>query len=280
MQPNYYAIIPAEVRYDRELTPNAKLLYGEITALTNTTGYCYASNQYFAELYDVDKTRVSKWISSLKKRGYIDYTIDEKTSERRIVLLLVEKDKGGSEKRQAPLSKTTSPLVEKDNTPCPKGQHNNTVNNTLNNTPTTPTEIEPVVASVNLQKPLPKEPIVLPFAQANQLIEQHRADILNAPISKDRECMKYKIDVTYYDRLTNAFFDQQLSDAERKIPIEFYRIKKHFDNWMRKQVSLGNQSNYHPAHKPAPPVSGGSYRPPMGYVAPTVLSNLKSAIPD
>ena len=47
---SYYAIIPANVRYDPDLTPNAKLLYGEITALTNDKGYCWASNNYFANL--------------------------------------------------------------------------------------------------------------------------------------------------------------------------------------------------------------------------------------
>ena len=34
-QPNYYAIIPATIRYDNNLKPAEKLLYGEITALAN-----------------------------------------------------------------------------------------------------------------------------------------------------------------------------------------------------------------------------------------------------
>ena len=34
-QVNYYAIIPATVRYDKELKPAEKLLYSEVTALAN-----------------------------------------------------------------------------------------------------------------------------------------------------------------------------------------------------------------------------------------------------
>lgn len=49
----YYAIIPAIVRYDNHLNGNAKLLYGELTALANEKGYCWATNQYFANLYNV-----------------------------------------------------------------------------------------------------------------------------------------------------------------------------------------------------------------------------------
>ena len=64
---SYYAIIPANVRYSKKLKANEKLLYGEITALTNEKGFCYASNNYFANLYDVSKTSVSKWISSLER---------------------------------------------------------------------------------------------------------------------------------------------------------------------------------------------------------------------
>ena len=47
---NYYAIIPSTVRYDPDLKPSEKLLYGEITSLTNKMGYCFATNKYFADL--------------------------------------------------------------------------------------------------------------------------------------------------------------------------------------------------------------------------------------
>lgn len=40
-QINYYAIIPATVRYDNRLKPTEKLIYGEITALANKKGYLY-----------------------------------------------------------------------------------------------------------------------------------------------------------------------------------------------------------------------------------------------
>ena len=71
-QPNYYAIIPASIRYDSNLNNGEKILYGEITALSNKTGVCYASNNYFARLYNVHPSTISRWISNLKKNNYID----------------------------------------------------------------------------------------------------------------------------------------------------------------------------------------------------------------
>ena len=69
-KPSYYAIIPANVRY-ADIKANAKLLYGEITALSNQKGYCWSSNNYFAELYGVSKNTISLWINQLKKHGFI-----------------------------------------------------------------------------------------------------------------------------------------------------------------------------------------------------------------
>lgn len=82
-RPNYYAVIPADVRYDKDLTDKAKLLFGEISALSNKNGYCFASNQYFAELYEVDKRTIVRILKQLEDKGYIEksYTYRAGTKE-------------------------------------------------------------------------------------------------------------------------------------------------------------------------------------------------------
>lgn len=74
-KPNYYAVIPSYVRYCKELESSAKLLYGELTALSNLHGYCWASNEYFANLYDVDTRTIQRWLETLKKNGFIEVEI-------------------------------------------------------------------------------------------------------------------------------------------------------------------------------------------------------------
>ena len=75
-KPSYFAVIPASVRYDKRLKPIERLLFGEITCLTNKDGYCYASSSYFAELYDTQRETISRYISNLAKYGYIKIEID------------------------------------------------------------------------------------------------------------------------------------------------------------------------------------------------------------
>ncbi len=74
--PSFYAIIPADVRYCKKLEPSAKLLYGELTALSSKEGYCWATNRYFAELYEVDVRTITRWMASLEKEGFISTEID------------------------------------------------------------------------------------------------------------------------------------------------------------------------------------------------------------
>ncbi|QDP57150.1 MAG: hypothetical protein Tp172MES593141_31 [Prokaryotic dsDNA virus sp.] len=98
-KPNYYAIIPAEVRYSN-LKPNAKLLYGEITALSGKLGYCYATNNYFAELYGVSKNTISSWISDLKKLGFINVNV-ERNAKKQIIKRCI----GITKKMDSPIHK-------------------------------------------------------------------------------------------------------------------------------------------------------------------------------
>ena len=94
-KPNYYAILPAEVRYSKDLTPNAKLLYAEITALCNMNGKCTASTQYFCRLYEVSRGAVQNWLKMLDDNGYINRTVIYKQGTKEIMHRYINlKDKG------------------------------------------------------------------------------------------------------------------------------------------------------------------------------------------
>lgn len=120
--PNYYSITPATVRYDNRLKANEKLLFGEITALSNIKGYCYSTNKYFSKLYDVSITTISTWINHLKELGYIK----------------VEMIKEGKEIKERHLFPVVEPIKENLNTPIKEKfkrgiKENFKENNTRNN---------------------------------------------------------------------------------------------------------------------------------------------------
>ena len=70
-RPGYWAVLPAAVRYDPELSSSAKLLYAEISALTGETGYCFATNAYFERLYGITERTVIRLIRELASRGFL-----------------------------------------------------------------------------------------------------------------------------------------------------------------------------------------------------------------
>ena len=123
---SYYAIIPANVRYNKSLTPNAKLLYAEITALCNEKGFCWASNKYFAELYQVSKISISNWISELEKNNYIKCEIIYKEDTKQILYRYIKIV-------DAPIKDFfNTPIKENFNTPI-KENFNGNITNDLNN---------------------------------------------------------------------------------------------------------------------------------------------------
>ncbi len=70
-KPAFWAVLPAAVRYDEELPPNAKLLYAEISSLTDRRGYCYASNEYFTRVFSLSERTVQNLLNALKRGGYV-----------------------------------------------------------------------------------------------------------------------------------------------------------------------------------------------------------------
>jgi hypothetical protein len=151
--PHYYAIIPATIRYDNRIPANAKLLYGEITALCNKEGYCWAGNAYFADLYQKNERSVINWINALRDAGYITVTFTYVPGTREIArrhIRLAEAEarevvkisSGGGEKNFTTCGKNLPEVVKNFSGGGEKKCVDiNTINNT-NNTTTTTTEPE------------------------------------------------------------------------------------------------------------------------------------------
>lgn len=122
LEPSFYAVIPANVRYCKDITSSSKLLYGEITSLCHKEGYCWASNSYFAELYGVSTKTVSTWIKELITFGFISSQIIYKEGTNEIV--------------NRYLRLCAYPTHEKVNTPTHKkvkDNNNKEINNKINN---------------------------------------------------------------------------------------------------------------------------------------------------
>ena len=113
-KPSYFSILTADVRYDKRLSASEKVLYSEITALANKEGYCYATNGYFAKLYEVAESTISVQIRKLAECGYLTISI-ENGYKRKIYI-----------KYMGDLEKSNTPPLE-------KSKHNNTSNNNLTN---------------------------------------------------------------------------------------------------------------------------------------------------
>ena len=136
-RPNYFSILPADVRYDKKLKANEKILYSEITALSNKNGYCSASNAYFAKLYQVTIRAISNWISHLERLGYVKTHLikdkeTKKVLERRIYLHGV---KPVEQMFYTPRTNVPYPIEQMFQKPMEQNfQENNTsINNTSNN---------------------------------------------------------------------------------------------------------------------------------------------------
>lgn len=123
--PAYFGILPANVRYCKDIEPAAKVFYSEISALCGKEGYCWASNKYFTDLYDVDERTIRNWLSSLSEHKFIFVLLDKQGMQttRRIFISGEAKEKFTTGKKIPDGGKKNSARPEK-NFP-----HNNIHNN-------------------------------------------------------------------------------------------------------------------------------------------------------
>lgn len=80
-----YSVIPARVRDDHSLRPNAKLLYGELSALAQAEGYCWAWNAHLAETLGISKRTVEDLLKQLRDRGHIQLEVERDPDTNEVI---------------------------------------------------------------------------------------------------------------------------------------------------------------------------------------------------
>lgn len=117
MQDNeYYIIIPARVRLDGRLSLLARLLYGDIAALAQSTGECWASNTYLAGVYQKDRSRIIAAVKELSTLGYIRTEYRKPGNNGRVLIPCCENTTGSRENATATRRENTTPPSRKHDT--------------------------------------------------------------------------------------------------------------------------------------------------------------------
>ena len=102
--------IPYEILTNEELNDKEKYIYSIILFFSKIDGYCTISNKYLGLLVNLSDTRVSKIVSSLSNKKFIQVVIHSQDTKDNVI-----------SRKITPLvkydySKTTSSMVNNDNT--------------------------------------------------------------------------------------------------------------------------------------------------------------------
>ena len=88
-QANFFAILPAPVRYNAKLTPRSVLLYAALTSLAQANGEAYASNEYLMGILGISERTVNRLLAELVAEKYIsiryEYIGDSREIARRLI---------------------------------------------------------------------------------------------------------------------------------------------------------------------------------------------------
>ena len=76
--------IPRDIWLNKDLSITEKCFLAEIDSLGGSEEGCFASNQYFAEFFNLSKERARKIIGELNKKGYLEITLTYKEASKEV----------------------------------------------------------------------------------------------------------------------------------------------------------------------------------------------------
>jgi len=203
---SYYAIIPATVRYSKMLKANEKLLYGEITSLSNKNGYCYAQNRYFADLYNVSIETVSRWLSNLQKCGFIKMEVKRNENKEVIARYIYIVDVPSQRKNQYPYQQNDQEGIDEN-------VKENNINLNID-------EDELFTLIINNSFKIPSE-----FYEVLERLELVYTETLLIHMQQDKIQMVKDIIYILYE-LYNSNFANLLSKSKKESLINLYLLSK------------------------------------------------------
>lgn len=198
-QPGYYSILTASVRYDKDLNANEKILFSEITALSNKYGYCTASNKYFSNLFQADERSIRRWFSNLKQHGYIKIN-------------LITKDKEIIARRIYPMSGGGDRNVRGYGQKCPEGGDRNVLyNNTSNNN----------TSNNNILSGKEPDPTPEPEEKENSEITQKTSDSQKSETTSKTDNIPYDRVIKYLNAKAGTSYRATNKATQRLIKARF-----------------------------------------------------------
>ena len=201
-QSSWFSVLTAEVLFDKELNSDQKILVALISNGMNRKGYCWSSNEYFAEALNCSIRTIQRNLEVLEAAGYLSrvINIDPETKQVKERVLMV------NERKIIPKSHMTNLTGggdSRDMTPHDTGvMYNNRVSNNIENTDTDLTvsisPTEPAEEQKQGKENLPsknqpaeggkKSPPVAPTPPAEKFYKKEYQDILaNIPQDSTRK---------------------------------------------------------------------------------------------
>ena len=80
---NNFVVIENDILNNNNLTNTEKILYARIVNLSNKSEYCFATNEYLANLMNLKTRQIQYCLARLRKYNYISITIVD--NQRRII---------------------------------------------------------------------------------------------------------------------------------------------------------------------------------------------------